>query len=39
MKEVVVNPIVVGASGNITGKYEEYIESLGIEIRTEHVQK
>ena len=31
-------PIVVGALGTITAKFE-YIESLGIEIRIEHVQK
>ena len=38
MKKVVVIPIVVGALGTITAKFE-YIESLGIEIRIEHVQK
>ena len=31
--------IVVGALGTITTKFEKYIESLGIEIRIEHVQK
>ena len=36
MKKVVVIPIVVGALGTITTKFEKYIESLGIEIR--HVQ-
>ena len=39
MKKVVVIPIVVEALGTITTKFEKYIESLGIEIRTEHVQK
>ena len=39
MKKVVVIPIVVGALGTITTKFEKYIESLGIEIRIEHVQK
>ena len=39
MKKVVVIPIVVGALGTITTKFEKYIESLEIEIRTEHVQK
>ena len=39
MKKVIVIPIVVGALGTITTKFEKYIESLGIEIRTEHVQK
>ena len=32
-------PIVVGALGTITTKFEKYIKSHGIEIRTEHVQK
>ena len=39
MKKVVVIPIVVEALGTITTKFEKYIESLGIEIRIEHVQK
>ena len=39
MKKVVVIPIVVGALGTITTKFEKYIESLGIEIRTEYIQK
>ena len=39
MKKVIVIPIVVGALGTITTKFEKYIESLGIEIRTEQVQK
>ena len=39
MKKVVLIPIVVGALGTITAKFEKYIESLGIEIRIEHVQK
>ena len=39
MKKVVVIPIVVGALGTITEKFEKNIESLGIEIRTEHAQK
>ena len=39
IKKVVVIPIVVGALGIIITKFEKYIESLGIEIRTEHVQK
>ena len=38
-KKVVVISIVVGALGTITTKFEKYIESLGIEIRIEHVQK
>ena len=40
MKKVALIPIVVGALGTITTKFEsKYIESLGIEIRIEHVQK
>ena len=39
MKKVVVIPIVGGALGTIMTKFEKYIESLGIEIRIEHVQK
>ena len=39
MKKVVVIPIVVGALETTTIKFEKYIESLGIEIRVEHVQK
>ena len=39
MKKVVGIPIVVGALGTITTKFEKYIESLGIEIRIEHVPK
>ena len=39
MKKDVLIPIVVEALGTITN-FEEYIEeSLGIEIRIEHVQK
>ena len=39
MKKVVVFLIVVGSLGTITTKFGNYIESLGIEIRIEHVQK
>ena len=39
MKKVAVIPIVVGALGTITTKFEKYIERLGIEIRIERVQK
>ena len=39
MKKVVVIPIVVGALGAITTKFEQYIESLRIEIRIERFQK
>ena len=34
-----MNPTVVGALGTITTEFEKYIESLGIEIRIEHVHK
>ena len=39
MKKVVVIPIVVGALGTITAKFEKHTENLGIEVRVEHVQK
>ena len=39
MKKTVVIPIVVGALGTITTKFEKYIKSLRIEIKIEHVQK
>ena len=39
MEKVVVIPIVVGALKTITTTFEKYIKSLGIEIRTEHIQK
>ena len=39
MKKVVVIPIVVGALGTITTKFEKYNEGLGIVIRTGHIQK
>ena len=38
-KNVVMIPIVVGALGDITTKFEKCIVNLGIEIRIEHVQK
>ena len=39
MKKVAVIPIVAGTLGAITAKFVEYIESIWIEIRIEHVQK
>ena len=39
MKNIVVIPIAVGALRTVTTKFEKYIESLGIKIRIEHVQK
>ena len=38
MKNIFVIPIIVGALGTIA-TFEKYIEILGTEIRTEHVQK
>ena len=38
MKKVTVIPFVDGALGNITTKFEKYIESLEIKIRIEHFQ-
>ena len=38
-KKVVVISIVVGALGTITTKFEKYMESLGIEMKIEHVQE
>ena len=39
MKKVLVIPIGVGVLTAITKKFEKCIESLGIEVRIEHVQK
>ena len=42
MKKAIVIPIVVGTLGSITTMFEKYIEniqSLGIEIRIQHIQK
>ena len=39
MKKVAEIAIVVGVLGTIATKFEKYIESLGIEIRLQHVQK
>ena len=36
MRIIVVIPIIVGALGPLTTKFEIYIEGLGIEIRIEH---
>ena len=37
MKKVVIIPIVVGALGTITTKFQKYTESLGMEIRMEYI--
>ena len=39
LKKFVLIPIIVGALGTTTTKSEKYIESLGIEIRIENIQK
>ena len=39
MKKVAEIAIVVGVLGTIATKFEKYIESLGIKIRLQHVQK
>ena len=39
MKKVLVIPIGVGVLRAITKKFEKCIESLGTEVRIEHVQK
>ena len=39
VKNAFVILIVVGTLGTMTTKFEEYIESLGIEIRIKHVHK
>ena len=39
MKKIAVIPIVVGALGSITTKFEKYTENFGIAIRIEHIQK
>ena len=39
MKTITVISIEVGVLGAITMMFERYIESLGTEIRIEHVQK
>ena len=39
MKKFIMISIVVGSLETITTKFEKYIESIGIEIRIEHVQK
>ena len=39
MKKVAEIVIVVGVLGTIATKFEKYIESFGIEIRLQHVQK
>ena len=39
MKNIVVISVVLGALETLSITFEKYVESLGIEIRIEHVQK
>ena len=39
MKKVEIVPVVVGALGAVSKNSELYIEKLGIQIKTEHLQK
>ena len=39
MPKVTVIPIVVGALGAISNRFEKFVKEVGIHIRVEHVQK
>ena len=39
MQKVTIIPVVVGALGAITNRLGKFMQEIGIEIRTEHVQK
>ena len=39
VRKVTVIPIVVGALGAITTRFEKFVMEAGIELRVEHVQK
>ena len=39
MKEVIVIPVVVGALGAISTRFEKYIAASEIEMRVKHAQK
>ena len=39
MRKVAVIPIVVGALGAISNRFEKFVMEVGIDIRAEHVQK
>ena len=39
MRKVTVIPIVVGALGAISNRFEKFVKEVGIHIRVEHVQK
>ena len=38
LKSVHVIPVVIGALGDITGRFHSWIKSIGIEVRVEHSQ-
>ena len=39
MRKVTVIPIVIGALGAISNRFEKFVKEVGIHIRVEHVQK
>ena len=39
MKKVEIVPVVIGALGAVSKNFEQYMERLGIQIKTEHLQK
>ena len=39
MKKVEIVPVVIGAFGAVSKNFEQYMERLGIQIKTEHLQK
>ena len=39
MRKVTVIPVVVGALGAISNRFEKFVMEVGIHIRVEHVQK
>ena len=39
VRKVTVIPIVIGALGAITTRFEKFVMEAGIELRVEHVQK
>ena len=39
MKKVTVIPVVIGALGAVSKEFDKWIEKIGIDLRTGHVQK
>ena len=39
MKKVEIVPVIIGALGAVSKNFEQYIERLGVQIKTEHLQK